>query len=124
MVIGNITINNKYFIENKEKIDKISELSELTENLRTGVLTYDEFNNLVKLLEELKIFTKVDLHNLLKDVGYETLDNLYEKISNYLTLSNIDKSKIIKIIGNISGSVLSTQVKLITEYKMKSSGNK
>jgi hypothetical protein len=124
MVIGNITINNKYFIENKEKIDKISVLSELTENLRTGVLTYDEFNNLVKLLEELKIFTKVDLHNLLKDVGYETLDNLYEKISNYLTLSNIDKSKIIKIIGNISGSVLSTQVKLITEYKMKSSGNK
>ena len=107
----------KYYMENKEKIDKVKELSELTENLRTHVLTYNEFNNLTKLLNDLNVFTNIDLLNLLKDVGYDNLDNLYEKISNYSILSNVDKSKTSKIIGTISGATISTQVKLITEYK-------
>lgn len=106
-----------YYMENKEKIDKINELSELAENLRTHVLTYNEFNNLTKLLEDLNVFRNDDLLNLLKDVGYDNLDNLYEKISNYSILSNVDKSKTSKIIGTISGATISTQVKFINEYK-------
>ena len=109
--------NSKYFMEHRDRIDKIKIVSDLIEKSIKTIINYDDFHNMEKLLDELGIVTKIEFESALKLYGFIDSDDVYNVIKQYNTEKPDKRIKLNKFIGELSGSTMSVQIRMIKEYK-------
>lgn len=107
----------------KEEIEEIKRLGLLTNKLREHIIGYSEIHELRTLLSELsKKMTLAKFDSLMADLGYNTIDELLNKISAYNSLDFANQMKISNFIGSISGTTMSIQKDVIVKYKNQKNG--
>jgi len=109
--------DSKYYMENKEKIDKVTEVAELIEKSLKTIITYDEFNRLKSLLNELKIISDDEFNEKLVKLNFKNIDDIFNAIKKYRTEEPVIRHKINDFLGTLSGATTTTQINIIREYK-------
>ena len=76
-------LKSSFYMDNKEKIDKTKVIIELVNKSLESKISYDEFQNMFLLLNDLSIIPKEEITKYITELGYNNSDQIFDAIKEY-----------------------------------------